>query len=252
MNKELNQTLTLKLGDTQVHVRRDTEGRYCLNDIYKASGKGPLAKPTRYLRNKHTGVEVVRLHKGALNGPYPEDFDSYVVLTGIGRASKTFAPLRVVYKYAAYISEEFKEAIYKAFEHLAKGEVSEAANLVSEVTITPQILEKYKRCKQVLDDTLKATFPDKPHIYTNYYRLISKSVTGYAPSVLTGDNGSTIDHITEKDSLPAMNAYIAAVETTTLLLRTGFTDYHAIGAILMVETGKNKKVLQDYHKAVSV
>jgi len=54
--------MILKLDDTIVEVQMDDNGRYCLNDIYKASGKGDSNKPAKWLRSKMCGVSVVNLN----------------------------------------------------------------------------------------------------------------------------------------------------------------------------------------------
>jgi len=135
--------LTLKLNDKLVTIEMDDNGRYCLNDIYKASGSDRNKRTGNFLRNTSTSVEVVDMNKRLKNEPLPEDFKSYVVLTGKGRGSKTFAPLGIVYEYAAWISKEFKKAIYSAFTELTIGNVTEAANIASSVALTPEIISRY-------------------------------------------------------------------------------------------------------------
>ena len=235
--------LTVKLNDKLVSVEMDDSGRYCLNDIYKASGVGAPFKPVQYLRYKRSGVEVVNLNNGGNSHQLPEDFDSYVVVTGKGRGSKTFAPLKVVYKYAGWVSKDFEDAVYSAFTEISKGNVTEAANIASSVTLTPEIISRYEKLEKALQNTIASTYPESPHIHSNFFRVITKAATGYTPKELTGGFGSTVSYIEQRGHLPAMNAYIACLQLTNTLLVAGVTDYHAIAAALGVETGKNKDVL---------
>jgi len=235
--------LTVKLNDKLISVEMDDSGRYCLNDIYKASGSDRNKRTGNFLRNASTSMEVVDLNKWLENEPFPEDFKSYVVITGKGRGSKTFAPLEIVYEYAAWISKEFKKAVYSAFTELSTGNVTEAASIASSITLTPEIISRYEKLEKALQNTIASVYPESPHMHSNFFRVITKAATGYTPKELTGGFGSTVSYIEQRGHLPAMNAYIACLQLTNTLLVAGVTDYHAIAAALGVETGKNKYVL---------
>lgn len=237
--------LTLKLNDKLVSVEMDDNGRYCLNDIYKASGGAERHKPSRWLRS-NSAPNVVDL-TSTKSGTYefPDKFDSYVVKTKRNRATVTFAPLKVVYKYAGWVSKDFEDAVYSAFTELTTGNVTEAANIASSVALTPEIISRYEKLKAKLDITLKEKYPDNKHIYSNIYRLIGKAVSGYTPKELTGGFSSVIERIESSDNLPAMNAYIATLELLIMMISFGVTDYHKLAAALKVKTSKNGSILEE-------
>lgn len=236
--------LVLKLNEQIVEIEQDDNGRYNLNDLYRASGSDRNKRTANFLRNKNCNVLVVDLNKRLRNEPLPEDFDSYVILTGRGRGSKTFAPLKVVYKYAAFISKDFENAVYDAFTKLTTGNVQEASSIASSVTITPEIINKHNQLRKKLQETIQEVYGTKKHWFTNYFRLITKTVTGFTPKELTGGFDSTTDYITKEGHLPAMNAMIECERMILTLLKAGVTDYHVIAATLGVSTAKNKELLK--------
>lgn len=232
--------LTVKLNDKLVTVEMYDNGRYCLNDIYIASGAGESKKPVKFLRGA-SGIDVVDINKGQ-NVPCQSP-DSHVVRFKVGRATKTFGSLNTVLKYAMFIDKDFYKSAVKAFEHLTTGNVTEAASIASSITLTPEIISRYEKLEKALQATIASVYPDKPHMHSNFFRVITKAATGYTPKELTGGFGSTVSYIEQKGHLPAMNAYIACLQLTNTLLVAGVTDYHAIAAALGVKTGKNKEVL---------
>lgn len=235
--------LTLKLNDTVVEIEMDDNGRYCLNNLFKASGATMSKKPNEFFRYKHCDVELINLNSG-ISHPLPEDFESYALLTGKGRGSKTFAPLKVVYKYAAWVSKDFEDAVYSAFTSLTKGEVKEAANIASSVTITPEIIARYEKLHGKLSSLLKEKYPTNRYVYSNIYRLLGKVATGYTPKELTGGGKTTVEYFISKGHLPAMNAYIASMEMIITLITAGVMDYHVLAAALQVKTSKNGSILE--------
>lgn len=95
--------LTLKLGDTLVNVEMDDNGRYSLNDVFKASGASMTKKPSEFLRNKRTNITVIDLREDRPITPYPENIDSYVVISGKGRGSRTTAPYKTTVAYLYFV-----------------------------------------------------------------------------------------------------------------------------------------------------
>lgn len=235
--------LNLKLNGKVVEITQDDNGRYCLNDLFKASGGDDSKKPSKWLRyQKELGV--VKVESG-LKVLIPEDFDSYVVKTGKARATKTFGSRKTALKYAMFIDKNFYEAVVEAFDKLTTGDVQEAANIASEYTLTPEIISKCDKVTAHLKKIISERVQDKPHYYNNIFRVISKASTGYTPKELTGGFSSASEYIKGNNHLPAMNAYIACVEITTTLIVAGVTDYHVLAAAIGAETGKNKQILLD-------
>lgn len=236
--------LTLKLNDQIVEITMDDNGRYSLNDLFRASGESRSKAPVQFLRWKQSGVEVVNLNDV---NPHrlPEDFDSYVIVAGKGRGSKTFAPLKVVYKYAAFISKDFENAVYDAFTKLTTGDVTEAANIASAVTLTPEIINQCDKACDKLRQVIQTKVTDNKYMYNNLFRIIGKASTGYTPKELTNGVSTAKDWIVKENHLPAMNAYLACVRICTTLIVAGVTDYHVLAAAIGAETGKNKDILME-------
>ena len=238
--------LTLKLTDQIVEVAMDDNGRYSLNDLFKASGGTDKNKPYRFLKDTNRGIKVFKSWEmtGEENLTC-EDFDKYVIQTKINRATVTFAPLKVVYKYAAFISKDFENAVYDAFTKLTTGDVTEAANIASAVTLTPEIINQCDKACDKLRQVIQTKVTDNKHMYNNLFRIIGKASTGYTPKELTNGISTAKDWIVKENHLPAMNAYLACVRICTTLIVAGVTDYHVLAAAIGSETGKNKDILME-------
>jgi hypothetical protein len=59
-----------------ITIRKDSEGRYCLNDLHKAAGGEDKHKPANWLRNQQTQDLVEALYISLYSGV--EDCDSYI------------------------------------------------------------------------------------------------------------------------------------------------------------------------------
>ena len=51
-----------KLIIADVAIRQDSQNRYCLNDLHKASGNKPKDKPVNWLRNQQA-IDLIELLK---------------------------------------------------------------------------------------------------------------------------------------------------------------------------------------------
>lgn len=105
----------------QVQIRRDAEGRYCLNDFHRASGGAPKDAPAQWLRtNAATLLEGELLaEEGAcayLHTPTATVND--------GRNNGTYAVKEMVYAYAMWISAEFQLKVIRAYDALVTGQMN--------------------------------------------------------------------------------------------------------------------------------
>lgn len=102
-------------------IRQDAEGRYCLNDLYKASGGAEKDKPYRWLRNYKTKELIDRLEDQKRSTKNLEDQNRcnkpLVTLRGRG-ITGTYVCEELVYDYAMWISPEFKLKVIRAFDTL--------------------------------------------------------------------------------------------------------------------------------------
>ncbi|WP_433738543.1 KilA-N domain-containing protein [Pseudomonas putida] len=92
-----------------ITVRQDSEGRYCLNDVHKASG-GEVAKaPAQWMRHDvfHELLEEIVL-KSTINP----------VEAKRGRTGGTYAVKSLVYAYAMWISPAYHLKVIEAYDRM--------------------------------------------------------------------------------------------------------------------------------------
>lgn len=94
-------------------IRRDPEGRYCLNDLHKAAGGIKHHRPSKWLATKQA-----------------QELEAEVNLEARIRASKsvrghgitaTFVVKELVYAYAMWISPKFHLKVVRAYDALVTG-----------------------------------------------------------------------------------------------------------------------------------
>lgn len=90
-------------------IRQDEDGRYCLNDLHRASGYARRHSPKEWVRTQQTQELVAEIEQGgnsrlALN----------VVHGGTGRG--TYACKELVYSYAMWISPKFHLHVVRTFD----------------------------------------------------------------------------------------------------------------------------------------
>ncbi len=100
-------TLTI---DT-ITIRKDSEGRYCLNDLHKAAGSGINEQPNFFMKRKETADLIV-----ALNSENPLSFPWE---TKAGRNGGTYVVKELVYAYAMWVSADFNLKVIRVFEEYA-------------------------------------------------------------------------------------------------------------------------------------
>ena len=107
-----NETMNELIIDT-ITIRKDSEGRYCLNDLHKAAGGEKKHQPTDWLRNQQTQNLVEALKSTPENtGVIP-----LKVVNG-GNNPGTFVCEDLVFDYAMWISAEFKLKVIRAYKAL--------------------------------------------------------------------------------------------------------------------------------------
>lgn len=89
-----------------ISIRQDIEGRFCLNDLHKASGGEDKHRPTYWLKNQQT----IDLQKEIEIDGIP----SIVKKQGLG----TFVVKELVYSYAMWISAKFQLVVIRAYDAL--------------------------------------------------------------------------------------------------------------------------------------
>jgi hypothetical protein len=92
---------------SDIAVRQDSQGRYCLNDLHKASGNNPKHKPTNFLRLETTKALRVEIDSFS-------DMRSFEIIQGKG----TYVVKELVYAYAMWISASFSLKVIRAYDAL--------------------------------------------------------------------------------------------------------------------------------------
>ena len=102
----LNTPLTI----SDISIRQDDQGRYCLNDLHIASGNESKHKPANFIRNQQA-IDLIELLKS-------EKLEPINVINGIG----TLAVKELVYAYAMWISAKFHLSVIRAYDALVTGQ----------------------------------------------------------------------------------------------------------------------------------
>ncbi len=95
-------------------IRTDAEGRYCLNDLHKASGGEAKHRPSLWSENKQTKDLVAAIEAEA-------GIPALVMIHG-GMTSGTYVAKDLVYSYAMWISPAFSLKVIRAYDRLVSGE----------------------------------------------------------------------------------------------------------------------------------
>lgn len=91
-------------------IRQDTEGRFCLNDLHRASGGVRKHGPALWLANLQAQQLVEEIAKDQTDTGNPVS-----VIRG-GNQQGTYVCRELVYAYAMWISAKFHLAVIRAFD----------------------------------------------------------------------------------------------------------------------------------------
>ena len=141
-------------------IRQDDGGRYCLNDLHKASGALKKHQPAFFLRNEQTKDLIQEIEHEASSANLQSCVKS---INGVG----TFVVEDLVYSYAMWISAKFHLMVIRAYR-------SQVVSLFAKKTEQPKIEDKTTKKERVpLKDAVnmlvgKAQFLN----YSDAYKLI--------------------------------------------------------------------------------
>ncbi len=136
---------------SNITIRRDTAGRYCLDDLHRAAGEARRHRPKYWLENQQTRGLVA---EAAIGGIPPIQRKQ-----GLG----TFVCRELVYTYAMWISPAFHMKIIRAYDALVaqalKGSASGLHRILNDPAAMRRLLLSY--CERVLDleETAKRLAP---------------------------------------------------------------------------------------------
>ena len=114
------QVAPIALTISNISIRQDSEGRYCLNDLYKASGSNPKHKPSNWLRTQQTQDIITELEKDEAGIPASNVLTAHIraVKKSEGRYGATYVTKELVYAYAMWISASFSLKVIRAYDAL--------------------------------------------------------------------------------------------------------------------------------------
>jgi KilA-N domain len=102
----MNKSLPLRISN--ISVRQDTTGRYCLNDLHKAAGGDKRHGASYWLSNQQTKELIAELESTGIS-----------VVTLEGRTGGTYVVKELVYAYAMWISPAFHLKVIRAYDAMA-------------------------------------------------------------------------------------------------------------------------------------
>lgn len=101
-------------------IRRDAEGRFCLNDLHKAAGDKRSDQPANFLRSDEAQRLVAAL-LAEIADPQNRGSEPIQTLKGGDGPQGTYVVKELVYAYAMWISPTFHLRVIRAFDALVSG-----------------------------------------------------------------------------------------------------------------------------------
>jgi hypothetical protein len=141
---------------SDVAIRQDAEGRFCLNDLHKASGENSKHKPANWLRNQQAIdlIELLNSEQSAI------EIRVIFVKQGVG----TFVIKELVYAYAMWINAAFHVKVIRAYDALVNGQVPDHIAKAYDELVANKIPEYLKIITAPLP---VAEFEERYHFHEN-------------------------------------------------------------------------------------
>lgn len=100
-------------------IRQDEDGRYCLNDLHKASGDQRKDRPGYFIENEKTQelINVIEAEYYDVGNPTSSK-KAINIIRGKGREQGTYAVKELVYAYAMWISAKFHLQVIRAYDSM--------------------------------------------------------------------------------------------------------------------------------------
>lgn len=103
---------------SETFIRQDDDGRYCLNDLHKASGGNPNHRPRQFLRNGQTKALMKEMGGAQICAS---------VINGDGGG--TYVAKELVYAYAMWISPAFALKVIRTYDTLVQEQLDKINTL---------------------------------------------------------------------------------------------------------------------------
>lgn len=226
----------LMIADTG--IRQDAEGRYCLNDLHRASGGENKSRPVYFLDTLGTRSYIEYLNS--------RDPDCLAVVTTTGRSGGTYVCKKLVYEYAAWISNDFKDRVWEAYDALTDGRLEEAYKIATRQSTR----DGHKAiCHNLRATRLEVGKETPTHVYTNECNMLNRIILGMTAKEFLearGLDGTVVtrdllthDQLKAFDELQIVDASLLAVgddyDTRKAKLQDLFNRRHARALIAEFE-----------------
>ncbi|MDC9591136.1 KilA-N domain-containing protein [Xenorhabdus sp. XENO-10] len=114
---------------SDISIHQDTQGRYSLNDLHKASGGEQRHRPKYWLELQQTNDLIDEILKGGIP-PFKNEILNAQILafkpvdSRKGRHGGTYVCKELVYSYAMWISAAYALKVIRAYDDLVNGRIS--------------------------------------------------------------------------------------------------------------------------------
>lgn len=130
-----------------VDIKTDEHGRFCLNDLHRASGGHPSSRPGEFIRNQQTQTMITHLER---------DSGSTVIDSRGGRAGGTYVCKELVYAYATWISPQFHIEVIRAYDRMRQAQLDSNAVQTNGRTYLPDFTDPIQAARAWADEAEKA------------------------------------------------------------------------------------------------
>lgn len=221
-----NQPLTI--GDYS--IRQDEDGRYCINDLHKASGGAEKHKPYNFMRNQQTKDLIAEIERENMMLK-SEHHKSKAVNTvkGKGLSQGTFVVKELVYYYAMWISAKFHLQVIRAYDSMVARLFTENSkqNLIANKTT--------KKDRVPLKDAVNVLVGKAKFLnYSDAYKLIHHRFD--------------VEHIEDipQDQIPAAVEYVHHLMGEYIPKAERIEDSE-LKALRLLEANTTNKVMDYFH-----
>lgn len=97
-------------------IRQDEDGRYCLNDLHKASGNNKKHQPAYFIRNQQTKDLIEMIESENYDLQICRSKQAVNSIKGKGLEQGTYVVKELVYSYAMWISAKFHLTVIRAYD----------------------------------------------------------------------------------------------------------------------------------------
>jgi hypothetical protein len=191
---------TLTISNTPIN--QDAEGRYCLNDLHKASGNHQKHRPKYWLENQQTKDLISEIEKGGI--PPIESRQN----TG------TYVVKELVYAYAMWISPAFSLKVIRAYDALATGHYSNQALLDKLMTLNAAYIGLLQEKLTRFESTERLRGPRKYQAdeIAAAVRCKTEGFSYREIGVMLGRSKDSVEHMVRKAEGRGLSMYVPGVK----------------------------------------